>query len=373
MDPAGGDGVPFGVNLRTATRQTTQADTAYNGAKQDDSRQNPGTGTEVGDTEGQTPTGPVYQPDLPSPQEGRIAATSGQSEAAELFDGKMQFKMESARTLKDLVRRNDWMVSIDMKDAYLSVPIEEGGRKYLRFAWEERVYEFQCLPFGLSSAPRVFTKLLKPVMALLRQRGLRSMIFLDDMLLMAESRQDLERQSQEVLALLRLLGFRINWGKSQLLPTHKLVYLGLTIDTTVMTLTLPEEKVLKILKRCLYYVVAGGSRVCISPVLRNRQMPTESVPGGVYSGSGDPRVGRPALVSGPAGPPNTIPSAIAVTRSAPSGSLQQGTPTSATRSTPASRLETIRETHLAEGILEQTSELIRSGWSKGTNTVYQSG
>jgi hypothetical protein len=59
---------------------------------------------------------------------------------------------------------------------------------------------------------------------------------------MAESRQDLDRQSQEVLALLRLLGFRINWGKSQLLQTHKLVYLGLTIDTTLMTLTLPEER-----------------------------------------------------------------------------------------------------------------------------------
>ena len=88
MDPAGGDGVPFGVNLRTATRQTTQADTAYNGAKQDDSRQNPGTGTEVGNTEGQTLTGPAYQPDLPGPQ-GRIAATSGQSE---LFDGKIQIQ-----------------------------------------------------------------------------------------------------------------------------------------------------------------------------------------------------------------------------------------------------------------------------------------
>ena len=43
---------------------------------------------------------------------------------------------------------------------------------------------------------------------------------------------------------------RINWGKSQLLPTHKLVYLGHTIDTTLMTLTLPEEKVQKILKGC---------------------------------------------------------------------------------------------------------------------------
>ena len=127
---------------------------------------------------------------------------------------RRKFKMDSARTLKDLVRRNDWLVSIDLKDAYLSVPLEEGDRKYLRFTWEERVYEFQCLPFGLSSAPRVFTELLKPVMALIRQRGLRSMIFR----YAADGRIKLERQSQEVLALLRLLGFRINWGKFTTTP-----------------------------------------------------------------------------------------------------------------------------------------------------------
>jgi hypothetical protein len=80
------------------------------------------------------------------------------------------------------------------------------------------------------------------------------MIFLDNMLLMAESRQDLEclylLLYLEVLYLLRLLGFRVNWEKSQLLPTYKLVYLGLTINTTLMTLTLPEEKMQKILKGC---------------------------------------------------------------------------------------------------------------------------
>ena len=92
----------------------------------------------------------------------------------------------------------------------------------------------------------------------------------------------------------------------------------------------------------LYYVLAGGSRVCISPVLPDRQMPAESSPGGVYSGSGDHCVGRPALVPGPTGPPNRI---------------EQATPTGATRSAPASRLETIRETHLAEGISEWASVL----------------
>ena len=53
--------------------------------------------------------------------------------------------------------------------------------------------------------------------------------------------------------------------------------------------------------------------------------------------------------------------------------VQQGTPICATRSAPASHVETIRETHLTEGISERASVLIWSGWSKGTNTAYQSG
>ena len=46
---------------------------------------------------------------------------------------KYKFKMESVRMLKDLVRRDDWMISIDLKDAYLSVPINKKDRRYLRF------------------------------------------------------------------------------------------------------------------------------------------------------------------------------------------------------------------------------------------------
>ena len=84
------------------------------------------------------------------------------------FIMKCHFKMEGAGMLRDLLQRNDWLVSIDLKDAYLSILIAERDRKFLRFLWEEQIYEFRCLPFGLSSAPRVFTKLLKPVMALLR-------------------------------------------------------------------------------------------------------------------------------------------------------------------------------------------------------------
>ena len=65
----------------------------------------------------------------------------------------------------DLIQQGDWMIKMDMKDVYLQVPIHEAHQCFLQFVWEGKHYNFQCLPFCLSSAPKVFTKLLKPVVA----------------------------------------------------------------------------------------------------------------------------------------------------------------------------------------------------------------
>jgi hypothetical protein len=81
------------------------------------------------------------------------------------------FKMEGIHMLRDLLRKGDYLVTIDLKDVYLTVPIWKGHQKYLRFLWKDTMLEFACLPFGLATAPRVFTKLMKPVVAMLRQRG----------------------------------------------------------------------------------------------------------------------------------------------------------------------------------------------------------
>ena len=77
----------------------------------------------------------------------------------------------------------DFMVSIDLKDAYSSVPIFQPHRKYLRFLWNFKRYEFTCLPLGQSLAPRVFTKIFKPVTAYFRFLGFRVIIFIDDLIL----------------------------------------------------------------------------------------------------------------------------------------------------------------------------------------------
>ena len=68
--------------------------------------------------------------------------------------------------LRDLIRPNDFVCKLDLKDAYFTIPIHMTHRRYLRFVWRDKHYEYLCLPFGLSTAPRLFTKLLKPALSI---------------------------------------------------------------------------------------------------------------------------------------------------------------------------------------------------------------
>jgi len=72
------------------------------------------------------------------------------------------FKMESLKHVISMIRPNCFMASVDLKDAYYSVPIHQDHEKYLKFEWKGQLYQFTCLPNGLACAPRLFTKLLKP-------------------------------------------------------------------------------------------------------------------------------------------------------------------------------------------------------------------
>ena len=122
--------------------------------------------------------------------------------------------MENLETVRFLVRKGDWFVKLDLKDAYLTVPVHNSHQKYLRFQWEGRVFQFKCMAFGLAPAPRIFTKLLKVVVAFLRKRGIRHVIYLNDFLIMNESEEGLRANLKTTLNILESLGFLINWEKS---------------------------------------------------------------------------------------------------------------------------------------------------------------
>ena len=73
------------------------------------------------------------------------------------------FKMEGIGSLKDVLQEGDFMGKIDLEDAYLSVPVHLEHRDFLKFSWRRKIYQFRPLPFGLATAPRVFTKILWPL------------------------------------------------------------------------------------------------------------------------------------------------------------------------------------------------------------------
>ena len=134
------------------------------------------------------------------------------------------------------------MTRIDLKDAYLVITIHQQYHRFLRFHWEDQDYEFVCLPFGLASAPRVFTKVMRTVVTFLRNRGIRCVIYLDDLLLMNKSPSTLKEHTTLTLDLLEALGFLVNYPKSHLTPSQEMEYLGFLIDSTQKELRLPKAK-----------------------------------------------------------------------------------------------------------------------------------
>ena len=153
------------------------------------------------------------------------------------------FKMETIRYAIQLVRLNCFMASIDLKDAYFSVPIAKEHRKFLRFQWQNKLYEFTCLPFGLACAPRVFTKVMKPLVASLRQRGFESCDYIDDSLLIGATFQECAENVHARTTLTRSLGFIVNEKKSIFVPTQQITFLGFALNSVDMTISVPPHKV----------------------------------------------------------------------------------------------------------------------------------
>ena len=81
---------------------------------------------------------------------------------------KQHFKMETVKSVRQSIMYNDWAVSIDLKDAYLHVPIHPISRKYLRFVYDHQAFQFTVLPFRMSLSLWVFTKLMNVIATHLR-------------------------------------------------------------------------------------------------------------------------------------------------------------------------------------------------------------
>ena len=151
------------------------------------------------------------------------------------------FKMETLFSIIAALQPNEWITKIDLKDAYHHILVHVNIRKYFRFVVAGTVYQFRVLPFGLSTAPREFTKTLAPVVHLLRSRGIQVHAYLDDWIIRASSKELSLLHTQQVLQLLQSLGWTINWDKSMWQPTRILDFLGLHFNLEQALISPPDS------------------------------------------------------------------------------------------------------------------------------------
>lgn len=163
-----------------------------------------------------------------------------------------KFKMDTLKTVLQLLHRGCFLASIDISDAYYTVPIHPDHQKLLKFVWKDKLFQYTALPNGYSDAPRVFTKLLKPVFAQLRRLGHVVIGYIDDIYIQADSEQACHLAVQDTVSILEKCGFLIHPTKSNFIPSQKAVYLGFELDAENMSVTLTEEKKLKYLQSCQF-------------------------------------------------------------------------------------------------------------------------
>ncbi|XP_071160985.1 uncharacterized protein [Mytilus edulis] len=159
------------------------------------------------------------------------------------------FKIETNRSIRASILPGMWTTSLDLSDAYFHIPISQTYRKYLRFVWNNKVFQFKALPFGLSTAPLAFTKIMQAAIAHLHSLSIQIHSYLDDSLLKEFCPINLRVQTDLVINCFLSLGFLISWKKSEIIPSQDFVFLGEHFLTSVGLVLPPEEKFTKLCQK----------------------------------------------------------------------------------------------------------------------------
>ena len=152
-----------------------------------------------------------------------------------------KFKMTTITTVRETLRPGYFMASIDLKDAYWHVPIARSFRPFLAFSTGHSILQFRVLPFGINLAPRVFTKILRPIHSMLAARGVTLLMYLDDWLVYAPSRSQCEAMVKTTLEVGAQVGLAFNLTKSHLTPTQSITWLGMLWESSSSTMALSKD------------------------------------------------------------------------------------------------------------------------------------
>ena len=136
------------------------------------------------------------------------------------------FSLDHAQVIREALAQHMWATSIDLSDAYLHIPVNPKYWKYLVFQIGNRRFQFMVLPFGLNTAPRVFSEVMKALKRWARLNGMLLFQYLDDWLLLHLVTQTLTSHTMQLVQRCQRLGLLVNHAKSEMVPTQEIVFLG---------------------------------------------------------------------------------------------------------------------------------------------------
>ena len=93
---------------------------------------------------------------------------------------KYKFRMEDAQIARYMFKRGDFAILFDLISAYHHISIFPQHRKFLGFYWDSKYFVFDVLPFGVSTAAYIFTKVMRHLVEVWRSQGIRIIMYLDD-------------------------------------------------------------------------------------------------------------------------------------------------------------------------------------------------
>ena len=138
------------------------------------------------------------------------------------------------------------MAKVDIRSAYWTVPVNPQDWWLLGIQWEDSLFVDTTLPFGLRSAPKIFTALADAAEWIIKQRGVYFCLYhLDDFLMIEPDRETCARDMQVVLEIFGELGLPVAANKLEG-PCSRLMFLGLELDSVALEMWLPQDKLLEL-------------------------------------------------------------------------------------------------------------------------------
>lgn len=149
---------------------------------------------------------------------------------------------EAVRVILQLGRGTS-LVKLDLKDAYRIVPVHPDDHHLLGITWRGSLYVDRSLPFGLRSAPILFTAVADMITWVLYKGGIRHLLhYLDDFLFFGlPGTKEGAMVRSIALDTLQYLGIPVAPNKSEG-PVTCLSFLGVLLDTDNFELRLPQDK-----------------------------------------------------------------------------------------------------------------------------------